>query len=430
MPEVDYNSLLLQYKGGNLIPIIGSDLFKIKSEDGNQLSLEEYLMKSMEKKPIVKPDPLENFTAFTFDHPDLENQVPAIYERLRPDEIDANMITQLSNLQGFKVFITTSCDRNLEELLGENTETLIWNHNTNTPLQFDFTNNKKKLVYLFGRIKKEDEPNSSISFSDVDRLECLYNLSLTNTKSNNKDNYSFLEYLKGKSLLFIGNNFQDWFIRFAIRILCNAPFNNIIRKVYIINDSSRKLNFEEFFFKRFEIQLIHDSPIHKFIDNLCTVINKDEQVKSRFENKQVFISYDRTDAKYADEIYEKLTNFGVNTWLDRNDIKPGEFKKEIKEYIQSTKTAIFISLLSKTLIEKNEEESYVKKNEWKTAKSRYDYNNYLIDTGGSIVKFTILPLAIDDFKLYYQLLPDFIKQNNIYDINQPDLLDFIEELLK
>jgi hypothetical protein len=354
----------------------------------------------------------------------------AIYEGLRESDIDSSMITQLSLLKKFKLFITTSCDRKLEDLLGDKAEALVRNHTVNTPLQLNFSNNKQKIVYLFGRIRKEFEPDTSISFSDVDQIECVYNLSLTNTKNSSIDNYSFLEYLKGKTLLFIGNNFQDWFIRFAIRILSNAPYNNIIRKVYIINDSNRKLNFEEFFFRRFEIQLVHDSPIQDFITNLCNVIHQDEQVKLRFGNKQVFISYDRDDAQQATALYNQLRNRGVNAWLDTSDLGPGEHKEEIRKYIQSTHTAIFICLLSKTLMDKADADSYVKYHEWKIAESRTNANKFMKERGDVIEEFTILPVAIDDFTEYVNKLPDFIKNNTIYKADDLNLLPFVENLLK
>ena len=231
MTEADYNNLLYQYRGGNLIPVLGSDLFKIKAPQGILLSLEEHFMQTLEKDGVGADDEADNFNEFSFKHIDLENLVDFIYSEIDDKDRDTHLLTQLAGLDGFKLFLTTGYDRTLEELLGDTVETHTWNHAVNTPVQLNLTNGKKKLVYLFGRIRKMDEPNNSISFNDVDRMESLYNLILTNTKSNSRENYSLLEYLRGKTLLFIGNNFQDWFIRFAIRILCNAPYNNIKRRV-------------------------------------------------------------------------------------------------------------------------------------------------------------------------------------------------------
>lgn len=427
MTEADYNNLLYQYRSGNLIPVLGSDLFKIKTPQGTLLSLEEHFMLTLEKDGVGAEDEADNFNEFSFKHIDLENLVDFIYSEIDDKDRDTHLITQLAGLDGFKLFLTTGYDRTLEELLGDTVETHIWNHAVNTPVQLNLTNGKKKIVYLFGRIRKMDEPNNSISFNDVDRMESLYNLVLTNTKSNSRENYSLLEYLRGKTLLFIGNNFQDWFIRFAIRILCNAPYNNIKRRVYIIDDVNRKLNFEKFFFTRFEIKLIYDHPISEFINKLTNTIRDAEKERVAFDQNQVFISYDRDDTAGADTLYQMLRNNRINTWLDRPDLQAGDHKEEIDRQIVTT--SVFITLLSKGLVEKPEAESYVKYHEWKTAEERFKANKYLERTRTAYKPFTILPIAIDDFNGYIDRLPEFIKANNIYSLTRPDLLQQIEQVL-
>jgi len=434
MPEVNYKSLLLQYTAGNLVPIIGSDLYKIKRPGQEVIGFEDYLIETLAGAQHPG-DSRKIFSELAFEYPELDNLLPGIYRSMDTDlgvkdYIDTDMIQKLAILKNFKVLLTTSYDRKLEEYLGADTEVLSWSHAPNEqPLYLNFKNPAKKLVYLFGRIKKEEDLNRGMSFNEADRMECLYNLSATNTKSSSHEQYSLLEYLKGKTLLFIGNNFQDSFMRFAIRTLCNAPYNSIPRRVYIINDSNRRLNFQEYFFKRFEIQLIHEYPIEEFVNNLYNTIAASEKVENRFQGQQVFLSYDRDDFNDVSKLYNAVNGRGVNIWMDKKDLGVGPHEEEIRNFIEASSTSVFLCVLSKGLVEKKEDISYAKRLEWKMAAGRYTANQYLKRKGDKFDKFGILPVAIDDYNQYYDLLPSFIKENTIYSASDPLLLDHIEKFL-
>ena len=46
------------------------------------------------------------------------------------------------------------------------------------------------------------------------------------------------------------------------------------------------------------------------------------------EDRHVFISYVRENQKQVDRLCQDLENHGVNVWLDRNSIKPGNRWKD------------------------------------------------------------------------------------------------------
>ena len=69
------------------------------------------------------------------------------------------------------------------------------------------------------------------------------------------------------------------------------------------------------------------------------------------ESKKVYISYAKEDQELANRLYEDIQRHGIQPWLDKRDLQPGqnweiEIKKAIKE------SSIFIALLSTKSITK------------------------------------------------------------------------------
>lgn len=432
MQEINFNTLLNQYRSGNLIPIIGGELLKITTMDNRKLSLEDYITENITESEYKFGTSPKNLSELALKHPALNNnEIMGIYNSIQPEQFDIELLKLLAKPNGFKFYISTTYDRKLEELFKDSCESIIWNHEKKEPLYVNLENNLKKIVYLFGRIKNIDEDYEDFSFTDEDKLESLYNLSLSNfaNKSTNKEKYSLLEYLRGKTLLFIGNDFEDWFMRFTIRTLYNRPYRYNPSKAYIINDTRKRISYQDYFFKKYEIKIVHDFPIEKFVRKLYEVIQTNEKFVDRFMNKKVFISYDRTDIEMATRIHGELRRIGINSWIDTRSIAIGEFGDEIKNEILSGKTCIFICLLSKNLIDKEYSESYVKRIEWKLAENRVKANEILNNRGDVTDKFAILPIAIDDFNQYSHELPEFIKKNNIYNLDDSRLFNIIETYL-
>lgn len=42
------------------------------------------------------------------------------------------------------------------------------------------------------------------------------------------------------------------------------------------------------------------------------------------ERKKVFLSYAKSDSEFASDLAARLAELGVEPWLDRNDLKPGD----------------------------------------------------------------------------------------------------------
>ena len=146
--------------------------------------------------------------------------------------------------------------------------------------------------------------------------------------------------------------------------------------------------------------------------------------------KKVFISYDNTNKAEAASLNEKLRSRGVTTWFDRADITAGEHRNQIAKQIQPLETIIIVCLLSKELAAKAPNASYVKHIEWALAESRYLLKPQFSATAGKEDPLVIIPVAVDDFDAYRAGLPAFIRDNVIYKITDPKLIDEIVRLFE
>ena len=92
-----------------------------------------------------------------------------------------------------------------------------------------------------------------------------------------------------------------------------------------------------------------------------------ESSPHRDQKERVFISYARQDYEAAVRLYNDLKNAGLNPWLDKEDLLPGQsWNLEIKKAIKKSK--YFVALFSLTSVQKR---GYVQK-EFKLALDLFD----------------------------------------------------------
>lgn len=433
--NLDFNSLYDIYNAESLVMIVGSEVLHMTNQQGfanhvGTKTFEQQAIESITNQPYQGGPKTFSELAISFPSTNIisSNRLRGVYRRFRPESFDLNLVQLIADLPNIRLFIQTSFDTKLEEQLGADVEAKVWNHEMKAPLYLDLTNGKKKLVYLFGNV------NEGISVFEEEQIDCLLNLSVYNEINKNKtpDRYSLLEFLKDKTLVFVGNNFSDWFMRLMIRTLYNAPITLQPDKAYIVNDSSRGLPFQRYFYDKFKIELIHDFPVEHFLNNLHRTIREKESFDNWYKPRRVFISYDRTDKRRADELKKCLNRKHIDAFLDTADMKIAEHEEKIKKFIQAPQTCIFVCLLSPVLLEKEEDASYVKRIEWKTASARFFVNRYLDETSGedSHPPFAVVSARIDDFNADKILFPKFISENNIIPYDLAVLCDLIEEEVK
>ena len=419
---VNFATLYDLYNSNNLVIIVGSELLRMKNEDK---SFEQKVIEQITGKAYDSELAPKTYADLAIKMPDVDsNRLIGIYNNFnRQDNFDTNLLQLIADLPNVNLFISTAFNTILEKLLGDNTEAIVWNHKIKEPVYLNLQNGKRKIFYLFGNIQQ------GISVFEEEQIDCLMSLATYNERNTSKtqDRYSFLEYLKDKTLVFIGNNFPDWFMRLIIRTLYNAPVTIQPNKAYIINDKSTALNFDKYFFEKFKIELIHEFPIENFLQDLHHHIRENETFDNRYKPKKVFISYDRTDSAYVIKLKERLNIKHIDAFFDVEDMGAAEHEKKITSLLQARETCILVTVLSAALMAKSEMESYVKRVEWSTAAARYGANDYLSKVGQVSSPFIVMPIAVDDFKSYTDKLPPFISKNNIHSFNLDIFCDLVEE---
>jgi SIR2-like domain/TIR domain len=419
---VNFDTLYDLYNSNNLVIIVGSELLRIRNEN---MTFEQKVIEQITRHPYNVATGPKTYSDLAIKEPDVDsNRLIGIYNNFqRQDNFDTALIQLVADLPNVNLFVSTAFNAILEQLLGENAEAIVWNHKIKEPIYLNLQNGKRKLLYLFGNIPQ------GISVFEEEQIDCLMSLATYNERNNSKtqDRYSFLEYLKDKTLVFIGNNFPDWFMRLIIRTLYNAPVTIQPNKAYIINDKRAGLNFEKYFFEKFRIELIHEFPIENFLNELHHHIRKNETFDNRYKPKKVFISYDRTDSEFGLQLKRSLNIKHIDAFFDVEDMGANEHEKKITSLLQARETCIFVTVLSAALMAKTENDSYVKRVEWSTASARYSANDYLGKVGQAFSPFIVMPIAVDDFENYTDKLPPFISKNNIHPSNLENFCDLIED---
>jgi TIR domain len=117
----------------------------------------------------------------------------------------------------------------------------------------------------------------------------------------------------------------------------------------------------------------------------------DDRKDIALEGVRVFISYAREDLDRAKTLYDDLTRVGINVWLDKISLLPGQkWKTAIREAIE--KSRYFIALLSRNSIETR---GYIHKE----LKEALD----VLDTFPPQAIY-VIPARLDDCDLSYQEL--------------------------
>ncbi|MGC4037196.1 MAG: toll/interleukin-1 receptor domain-containing protein [Chitinophagaceae bacterium] len=411
---VNFDTLYSLYSANKLVFIMGSELLKLEKED------KTFEQKAIEKITRNSPDVItrpKSYVDLAIRYPKAINGaiLQGIFNVEKEQGFEIRLLQLIADFPKISLFVTTTFDDELQSCFDPNkVEEVVWNHTRNEPLYLNLKNGKKKIVYLFGKFDSGD-----VSFFEEEQLECLLSLSSYNEKSRSvtQEKYSLLEYMKDKTLVFIGINSSDWFLRLMIRTLYNTPMFSRPNKAYIINDKRSEISFEKYFFEKFQIELIHDFPIDEWLNKLHDHIRAKETFDDWYKPRRIFISYDRTDKEVANNLKKCLNLKHIDAFLDTEDMGIANHEIKIKDLIQSADTCVFVCILSATLAKKSKQESYVKRVEWKTASEKCVYNRVSLAKGQTPAPFIISSYAVDDFNLYKDSLDEFILDNNI--LNPP-----------
>lgn len=463
--EFDWESFKYNVSTSNVIPILGNDLSEIRlakssisqsksynsivetgiaEDDCIRINLYKYLAIKLweiygKGEPLAHP---VNFNSVVLQllskniKPDnIKNAIKNETIKLTDEQIVLSPLRKLIRVNGFENFVTVNIDNFLERAFEAEGKKV------NPPINFSIQDADSdpgersdhalpNIFNLMGNIKW-----GKFAASDEESLECLYMLK---NDSSNKIKALF-DILDGKSLLFIGCSFPDWFMRFFIRIVANERYIDSSRDKYVACDHILE-DKDLLVFLESNATLvipIGDNPAGggKFpISNSIAFVNEvceqccppaDKAAAAPHYKELVFLSYSRDDYSIAEKLKNEFDRNGVQVFFDKDSLKTGGDYDDI--LIKKIKECdYFIALISKNSI--GDKNRYVYDTEWSYAIT-YDNDKdylrpYIIDDTSPgeekipqrIRKKTIN--KIENFDDYGPVVRKFIQENNLVPIVQ------------
>lgn len=400
---------------GEVIPVIGEDIML----DGPR-TVKEILINSMTANDKITPPNGKPFTSYSQliydteykkDKDDIYGRICDMLKKYQNAFRPSSLLTRILSIKYFPFVITTSTDS-----LAERTMHDIWSRKKRDIKTLVFNNDPKQLIAL-GDLSQE---------SDIDNPTIYYMFGKADTKIphrfvvTDEDMLSFCQswmsedrtpkilskVLGQKYLLFLGCNYPDWLVRF----IWYSMRSNLEKSGMLVGNIEKSL---EEFMNRVHIKTQNNPEyvIGQIENKLAEKINAINISKfdQPVDKTDVFISYSRTDEKYAKKLYDTLSSMGLDVWYDRKNLAAGDrWLEKIKKSIESSKFCLI--LLSESMISQANE-SHVYRKEWNMA---IEHAKGMGSKRGFIIPVSINELNIYDSKLD---LPEGLTAHNSLCLN-------------
>lgn len=415
LSERGWERLLIEIKDGNVIPVIGSELFSIEVED-EKIQLDEYILRKMSDAIEVEYSDILDYTqlaskkyAVNWDEIDSDpyyHTVQILKEMSNLQVKSSEALRKLLSIDKFKLVLTTSFDDwaygTMEEKWGKgNVRSLYYKKRS---LEQDIDNLSIPTIYhMFG---KADVVPHSFVLTEDDLLEFLHYWLNDNYRPKRLANT-----LREKYLLVIGCNYPNWLFRFFIHSMKYSSSSYAKNEFGMVADS--KLDNELIaFLSRIDAQM-HDNAV-SFIDEL---VERWQKYSDQGAKKEIFISYASEDYDVTKEIVNTFEKMGVNVWFDKKELEPAdEYAVKIEKEIRESQA--FIPILSKnTLISGRR----FFKREWKWGEEEIGWRG--------LEKF-VYPIVIDDVDLSSSMLPNIFRDAQIIDYNNINYENNIKKIVR
>ncbi|CAN5460223.1 hypothetical protein BH10BAC2_BH10BAC2_25850 [soil metagenome] len=463
--EFDWDSFKYNVSTSNVVPILGNDLSMIRLAKASISQTKNYeaIVKSGTDKDahiIInlytylgiklqeiygKGEPINypvNFNSVILSllskgtRPDtVKNAIKNETIKLTDEQIILEPYQKLIRINGFEHFVTVNIDNFLERAFEAERKKV--NKSINFSIQDTESNPDEKtdralpkIFNLLGNIKW-----GKFAASDEESLECMYMLK---NDSSNKTKGLF-DTLDGKSLLLIGCNFPDWFMRFFIRIIANERYIESSRDKYVTSDHILEdkdlIGFLESN-STLVIRIGNNGSGNKIaqMDNSITFVNElfnhcgqsiESGVPELHYKEVVFLSYSRDDSAIAEKLKNEFDRNGVKVFFDKDSLNTGgDYDNVLIKAIKECD--YFIALISKNSI--GDKNRYVYDTEWSYAITYDNDKDYIrpyiiddTDPGDEKIHHRLRRKTInkiDNFDDLGTVVRQFIKENNLVPVNQ------------
>ncbi len=362
-----WRQLLDFIKDGRVIPVVGPELLQFDN-NGESTSLYSYLAQHVAERLGIDfklTDTLNTIASRYLSqggqrediYPELMSAMPSLAKEQLPDAL-----VKLAEICSFKLFITTSFDPLLAQVLnqfrygGQNkTQVLAFSPESNSDLPVEFEQLDRATVFhLFGKLSTI--PDYAVTDEDV--LEFMHALQ---TKTSRPDR--LFDALNKQNLMMIGCPLSDWLGRFFIRIgkkerlivsggktdfMAGDQLQNETNLAEFLQHFSKRTNV----FPLSSIEFVNELHQRWLVLNPSSVqplksIDLPESDPEKMESGAVFLSYASEDRPAVMLIRDALEQAGIDVWFDRNPdaLRAGEdFELKIRSNID--KCSLFIPIIS------------------------------------------------------------------------------------
>lgn len=397
---INWKELLKNISLGNVIPIIGNEVYKFMLND-SLTGIDNYLSDKLLKDnnlSSLKSLTLAEAVDYLSKQKDLT--VKEVNGKLKDavDEIDFKfpiMEHLLSIDQLFFYLNTTVYSSILEKNIKAARNLTATSINFSIRSKFkdcdDLETLTKPMVFnVFGSF---ESPDPALTEEEMLEFTASFKERMNIYAS------SLLENLKEKSLLFLGCTHPDWLIRFFMRVLSNERINDWMDRpsqIIAVNDPSDYRDKQYEFFRNYNVDT-YSGNVSEFVEELTNqwrTLNPD-----RIKQKLIFLSYTQNDKIAVENLKNALATIkNVTCWYDKEKLHSGDnFELTIIDNIR--KADLFIPLISQNSL--TQQDKYVV-DEWFKA----DTVNKMRVIDGRTEKY-LMPIVIDKSDLNNSLVKKF-----------------------
>lgn len=367
--------LIERIKESNVVPVIGTECL-VNGQDNN---LHRRIIKLLAQEADIRQTPqsfseLTDNTLFKSKFKGTPYLYPIIHRIFETnDRLEAtDIIKRLLGTRKFPFVLTTSFASVIEKYLikiweGNNIDVYSFGVNKECRMRssFDVSEGddlqRPGIYYLFG---KESARPESFAVTEEDLEKFLRSLLDTNTQP-----HHLLDSLKGKSVLFFGCSYPDWFFRFLLRAFKKDSDN---ANIYVVTNDNVSANFTAYL-RRNDI-FVYDG-YASFVEKLEEKLrDSDWDLGVPQRNADVYLSFTRRNLPFVERLSSELTARGLWVWYDLTKLSGEHHLSQLEESIKTAK--VFVPIISEQIM--NQTNTYhTYRFEWKVAidtqKQRHDY---------------------------------------------------------
>ncbi len=402
-----WDDLIHRINRGRVVPVVGRDLLVIRDGD-DEILLPRLLARKLAEElgvdaaGLPEGDELNAVACRYLEKAGSRQRIYAALNRVFPKDVAIpEPLTKLAQIDGLRLFLTTTFDPLLERALAQERSNgvaaLTYSPNDIQDLTGELDPKIRPIVYyLLGKL--DLDPTYAVTQEDT--LEWMHSL-----QSKPRQPQRLFDELNRSNLLVLGSHFGGWLARFFMRLSKNdrlvsreAPTDYLVGEQFCGDPALVE------FVQRLTrgIEVCEEGAAVAFVDELHRRWQPDSEAEAPSPYPQrgfVFLSYAREDETAAAKLKGALET-QVEVFFDKESIEAGEdWEAKLRRCVKDC--VLFVPIISRHTIVPGP--SYFKY-EWSFAADKARMY------GGE--EF-VLPVAIDDVPLDNEVLHEVIRRANI-----------------